>query len=960
MAEAEFTKLEQIFNMTTPADLAGKVRLNLGGPADKFNSLYSAYSTLLENDARGVWSVKNFLQHLNDNVKKLSSDQVNDANKYFDLYSTLGFTSDVSDDVKSYQTKDGIKKISGINEVIGKAFSIPKDFDVMLMSSRSPFFHPAMRNTRRIELFLNSMPSIVLSQMSAYLDVEFQTLRNPSDHVQQTGQLRFLLGGVNKPQDGPNKAILDGTTLVKDNKELSFAGMEMFTSPQTLVNPLPNIDIGTGGVRYTEVLDPFRPFASIESLNIKVTPTVGIMTYKKASLVIKLHDRSRLAEISDLIRPQSYSNTTVWLTYGWRAPTSNNNPYFEYINNTMLAREAYGLVNSSFSFDQVGQVVITLELATKGLSELRNLKVSDTIGDAAHTIERLKRVGESIAKHRKQLKLDSPEGVNKEVRVFQVLDAAEVGEFPNMKANEALETINKLEAQFKNNTKADNAIVKQLISELKEIYKQDNDKTKFGLKERIQTRVTDTIKKKFDELIVGPDPFCVDESKKKEKAESPLIAEIKKFHEQPQTKVTDFKKNVVSFGKLFSVFAVQSIVSTNVVDELQVFFYSLNEQCGPVSGHSIADFPVDLATFQDQYRDHVVSRGGEKVTLEEFLQLVINAQVLDNRAIGYGLRQYYEPYDPKNKDAQVSKNKQKEFESAQSNLMTQYGSFKKPHIEMYIETSHEKANDEGTSDILMRLSYSAKDGASQFSSDIKEKNLRRIMRIHIYDKQVNPHLAASQMLRSSDGRGFVQVPSTDYAKEKLQQNSISNISPELKKYLAVVGTSNAIQKDADDKKSGVQFNEFVNGRQVKDLVSKFVPTITYGANGTIVSAANLSSKAEPLLSTVNMQRSNSIRNTAQPNGSGEGGIPLRVIPAQMTMSTLGCPLATLAQMYFLDFNTGTSLDNLYICTALNHVFTPGKFETQWTFGFADAYGVFEGAPNIIDWLTNMSTDDPKK
>ena len=93
-----------------------------------------------------------------------------------------------------------------------------------------------------------------------------------------------------------------------------------------------------------------------------------------------------------------------------------------------------------------------------------------------------------------------------------------------------------------------------------------------------------------------------------------------------------------------------------------------------------------------------------------------------------------------------------------------------------------------------------------------------------------------------------------------------------------------------------------------------------------------------------------MKNAASPNGSGEMGLPLRVIPAQLTLTTLGNPLLSMAQLYMIDFNTGTTLDNLYLITGLTHTLTPGKFETNCTMGYADAYGVFEGAPDIIDQL----------
>jgi len=77
-------------------------------------------------------------------------------------------------------------------------------------------------------------------------------------------------------------------------------------------------------------------------------------------------------------------------------------------------------------------------------------------------------------------------------------------------------------------------------------------------------------------------------------------------------------------------------------------------------------------------------------------------------------------------------------------------------------------------------------------------------------------------------------------------------------------------------------------------------------------------------------------------------LPLRVVPAQLSLTTLGCPLAAMAQTYFVDANTGTSLDNLYVVTGLSHNFSQGKYETQWTLGYADAYGRFTGAANLID------------
>ena len=71
------------------------------------------------------------------------------------------------------------------------------------------------------------------------------------------------------------------------------------------------------------------------------------------------------------------------------------------------------------------------------------------------------------------------------------------------------------------------------------------------------------------------------------------------------------------------------------------------------------------------------------------------------------------------------------------------------------------------------------------------------------------------------------------------------------------------------------------------------------------------------------------------------------------MTSKGCPIASLYQQYFIDFGTGTTLDNLYNCTQLQHSIGPGKFDTSWTFAFTDGYGKFAGAPTIASGVTNQ-------
>ena len=55
-----------------------------------------------------------------------------------------------------------------------------------------------------------------------------------------------------------------------------------------------------------------------------------------------------------------------------------------------------------------------------------------------------------------------------------------------------------------------------------------------------------------------------------------------------------------------------------------------------------------------------------------------------------------------------------------------------------------------------------------------------------------------------------------------------------------------------------------------------------------------------------------------------------VIPATVNITMLGMPLINRGQMYYIDFGTGTSLDNVYTVTSVKHSIKGGQFTTTVT------------------------------
>jgi hypothetical protein len=57
---------------------------------------------------------------------------------------------------------------------------------------------------------------------------------------------------------------------------------------------------------------------------------------------------------------------------------------------------------------------------------------------------------------------------------------------------------------------------------------------------------------------------------------------------------------------------------------------------------------------------------------------------------------------------------------------------------------------------------------------------------------------------------------------------------------------------------------------------------------------------------------------------------LYLTPSSVSISMLGMPLLNRGQNYFIDFGTGTSLDNVYTVTTVKHSIKGGQFTTTAT------------------------------
>jgi hypothetical protein len=269
------------------------------------------------------------------------------------------------------------------------------------------------------------VPTLEMSRAVPYFTIEIQTKRPPisaDGKAQGMSLARFLQGAVDTSSNTLDQTLLLALQTDIDGnvtEGVTNSGVELFTTPQTLVDPTLGID----GLRSAPTIDKFRPFMSIEKLTVDVQPQVGFFSYRTASLELTLHDRSRLNEIADFIRPDLYGSTELMLEYGWSHPDTSDQNAYGLLLNAMRVREKYGIVNSSFSFTSSGEVKIKLRLYTKGFTDTQTVTIGDGIDEVKTAREALEELQRVITEVRTRVLQEDTTKASKEIRGEQQLFA---------------------------------------------------------------------------------------------------------------------------------------------------------------------------------------------------------------------------------------------------------------------------------------------------------------------------------------------------------------------------------------------------------------------------------------------------------------------------------------------------------------------------------------------------------
>jgi hypothetical protein len=922
--------------------------------SDNLNQLMSLYRIVNPQDLLGSYQLEKFTispQNVNTNflgqILNLfvnTSDSSGSGLLLFDeikdgleRLKQKNLDNNANDKLKDYID---LHEDTSMDEVFGSQQVEKSAAKLRVISLKSPHLGLSLRDVNRVGTFLNAVSSVELSRCQPILDVKFELeFRGESDKsndprfaaglsARSTTLLRYLNGtsqygaadllmaqGSLKKVDLSSRSNKASEKEAWKNSSSITSGMELFTSPQTLTSP-----DATLPARAVPVLDRFAGLMSIQSFEITNTPMGGTYMHKTGKLNLVVHDRSRLHEVAELIKPDAYSRTTVSLTYGWSHPDkTGNSPIGDLINQMIVRDEKYNIVNSSFSFGGGGSVNITLQLAMKGSNELNVIRIAES-QEFLDMERRLVELSESISEFREQIPgLTKPEYTTKEVKVFQLINsAANNGELiENYASSQALKDLKNLFDEMKRSkkNKSDPKILSKLDEAMKSIDEFVTTKEKLNSNLKLDPKnsksrplIDHVLGQKFKTMIgkqdkggyaSAPDPY-LDETAPywnngEFKIEIPRIKSGK----------SDKPRQFVSLGKLLLFYVGIPLQSLGAFDEIQFVYYPFNTEAGDAKGTSLSSFPIEIDYLLDVLADHAKRKGNANLTIREFIGVLLSSTIQDVRNWAYGLRNTFvarkigdisnEPERLPNN--QVSKNAADKLD----------GRFRKPVVELQIET---------------RTGRPFKENETIESKDA------RIIRIHVYDKLASAYEPTLKLLEGQKGlEAFDPHEGNSALKTKLQE----------------IATIIGIKEFKDGK--------FTDRDALRQMISHTTPVLTYGSNNSGIIAASLQTMQNSDLATVNMQRAMGPQYNSEPNNSSISAIPLRVQPAQLDLTLIGCPLLAGTQQYFIDFGTGTTLDDLYVLTHLSHRIAAGKFESTAKLIPMNAYGTYDSLASKVRKLT---------
>ena len=845
----------------------------------------------------------------------------------------------------------------------------------------NPDMKVGTQNALELSAFFNSMNSIELSKAYPFLDATF-VLPNISDkgspqdsHAKlRTSTInQFLFGTRNSAEVTSNYTSFEGDHLGKNRIRTNLS---LFSTPQSIVNmnePIGHAQNHKVKNRLTTVHDPAKPFMTLKNFSINAAPTKGLMSYKTGKLSLVLHDRTRMNDIAPFVKPDLFGvfGAELVLEYGWiNSDVDNkNNPLSYFLGNSRVT-EKYMIVNSSMSIDNSGLVNIDLSIAMKGPYEFKAQQIETSIANRI-SIKEISNYFNLIRHNRKILvksssidnseKLDTISNaiLNNFTDIFSSTQRISESSIENIRVfidnwsffqEDGTFIINKQKKINLSGLGQDNFPKIVGLLGLKKadgkngVWQLNNDYDVQAL-----TRSFEEVRESFSNIIQTLKKV-VDQDAEEEEREKEIIQSvvggyglIDPFFPIDLPENVESEGDYVSLGTIINTIVQGYVANSGNFDEVQTIFYNTNEFCGAMSCYNIATLLVSKFELKELLLGIFSKR--TVITPESLITQIILRCIQHKDNPSYGLKDLYKEresvFDPvKPKDTQD------ESQRYQLKLA------RKLHEIYYPDEPYNKEND--VKFIIPQISMNF-----DCLTEKKHSNFERtILRISIYDRTEIPFASSANILEQIYGENLLK-PINLLAKTRKDLKSgkgtrksyIENAKKEIQK-LVKEGILLRKGKKLFINHKNISRNSKLSSSFIgntKDFYKQIYPSLTFGTQNTALISANVSTINENKLQTIFLTRPDR-NNQNEINNRVNADLPLRILPTQASVEIVGCPWINFGQSIFLDFETGTTIDNKYVVTGITHNLSPGKFTTSLKLSYGDNYGQFESSADLIDKL----------
>tara|TARA_B100000214_G_scaffold321771_1_gene257463 strand:- start:3528 stop:6926 length:3399 start_codon:yes stop_codon:yes gene_type:complete len=884
-------------------------------------------------------------------------------------------------------------------------------------SGRSSGLSIANRNSDMINLFFNAIPPLEMSRCVPFINMYIITPSNATiDEFNNVTFMRFVksTNGDRFELDdniGVSRSVPVGletfSSSVVDDKQVT--GMDIFLSPQVMSNAnvrstaLKNDKSTMTG---NTILEPISPYLTLEKVSTSISSAgQALLQSKTASFTIKLHDRSRLKDVAAFVSPEQFGMTKVFMEYGWSHPQGdiNSKNDFGRLLNSLRDVGLYTVSSTSFSLGDSNTVSIDVKLACMGgANDAKNVSAANGLATQMSVlrpvIERaanqyiLEKTGQSaeqvaLKEIRKVMKVNQRKLNSGTSMVYhdKFLELAAASGFSDASAKasnkELLQLFKKYLEVPEDGALAEDVLSKESIVEL--LYGK-----LYGLIETSNNIPAPTTGNAVDLLARPRDPNGslqnpnADEVKEKKeqleelkktwsgllKTPDPFLS--KRDDSINKVYIEDGTAATVSLGKLLMSFVGHSLAASGRCDEVQMFFYPLNNQSGKARVKTTASFPIEASRLIKVFKQHTRDARKANITVKSLFNLIEKNFVSDPKYFAYGLTDTYSETEAEvkkfkaelekhNKDLEAYKKSPEYLESKKpgekEKLEKQFCAkindrkkkikeenkkrmslrldeiYKSDGLDQAVETKFVIPNISMLIETVPALAPvdSGSDDSTMFDLMEKEQGSKHITRVHVYDERAAANSDAKFYQQLIEGLGVMKISggSVPADNEKISESGVGTEPMFVKEKLE----DQNINGEKREEEVVVVNSESITTEDLKDKIKDYFPNVTFGSNNSTVKSLSFQSSTSGDVNNVLLLNSLNNKKSGTPSRTDlVDQEDVRVIPSTVTLNCMGLPVIQRGNQLYIDTGTGTTLDNIYTVTNVTHTIGPGDFSTSLT------------------------------